>query len=96
MEVSLEMLNQWRTSVSEESMGTYTDVYLMGHLLTVLEVGYLEYIDKLEVLMELISEDSSGVELELLQAEADDVRVKMVTIERLIQKTKGLMTEDEE
>ena len=96
MKENLEMLNKWRTSVSEESMEAYTDMYVTGIGLTHLEVGYLGYIDQLEVLMELISDDSSDVELELLQAEANDIHLKMVTTERLIQKTTYLMSKDEE
>ena len=96
MKVNLDMLNEWRASVSEVTMDDYTDMYIIEERLVILEAGYLGYIDQLEVLMELISEDSSDVELELLHAEADDVHLKLVTIERLIQKTKCLMSEDEE
>ena len=97
MKKELEMLNKWRTSVSEESMEAYTDMYVTGIGLTHLEVGYLGYIDQLEVLIELIFEDSPDFELELLYAEADDIRLKIVTIERLMQKkSKCLKSKDEE
>ena len=94
--VSLEMLNEWRASVSEETMEIYMEEDTIEQRIMVLEVGYLGYIDQLEVLIELISEDSSDVELELLHAEADDIRLKVKQIERLIQKTKRLMSKDEE
>ena len=96
MKENLEMLNQRRASVSEGSMDTYKDMYVSGTGLLHLEVGYLGYIDQLEVVMQLISEDSSDVELELLQAEADDIHMKIVTIERLIQMATRLKSKDEE
>ena len=96
MKKELEMLNKRRASVSEESMVAYKDMYVTGLGLSHLEYGYLGYIDQLEVLIELISEDSSDVELELLQAEADDIHMKIVTIERLIQMATRLMSKDEE
>ena len=96
MKENLEMLNQRRASVSEESMVAYKDWFVVEQRLSQLEYGYLGYIDQLEVLIELISEDIPDVELELLQAEADDIHMKIVTIERLIQMATRLKSKDEE